>query len=194
MANDQKRKESGMNITDLETKDIKVHSKKEFKKLIAYALGIGVFMAAGWWLTTYTQLLEVTSESLEGVRYILVRKSDSIQRGDIVSIEGHHPLYVGDHIFTKRVVGLPGDQITNPLRGKTENGLTIKAKNDSFTIIFPLLAYTKEGQVLTPLPNQAIPEGYIFIVGDHPRSFDSRYAEFGLVSMDKIYGKALLKW
>lgn len=188
-----------MNITDLEPQNIKLHSKKEFKKLITYGLAIGTFMAAGWWFTTYTQLLEVTSESLEGVRYILVRKSNTIQRGDIVSIEGHHPLYVGEHIFTKRVVGLPGDQITNPLRGsplrgKTKKGLTIKAKNGSFTITYPLLERTKEGEILTPLPNQAIPEGYLFVVGDHPRSFDSRYEEFGLVSINNIYGKALLKW
>jgi hypothetical protein len=64
-------------------------SKREFKKLIKYGLGAGVFMAVGLLITTYTQLLETVSSSLKGINYILVRKSASIQRGDIVSIQGH---------------------------------------------------------------------------------------------------------
>ena len=164
--------------------------KKELKKLIKLLLGIGAFMAAGWWLTTYTQLLEVTSESLEGVHYLLVRKSASINRGDIVAIQGHKPQYLEEsYLFAKRVIGLPGDQIT-----KTKKDLTIKAENESCAITYPLLDKTKEGQVLTPLSSPIIPEGYFLVVGDHLRSFDSRYEEFGLVSIDNIYGKALLKW
>lgn len=164
--------------------------RKELKKLIKLILVVGIFMATGWWLTTYTQLLEVTSESLEGTHYLLVRKSSSINRGDIVAIQGHKPQYLeGSYLFTKRVIGLPGDQIT-----KTKKGLSIKAKNGSFTTTYPLLDKTKEGQVLSPLSIPAVPEGYLFVVGDHTRSFDSRYKEFGLVSIDNIYGKALLKW
>ncbi len=177
-----------MNKIDQQTSSI--FQKKEFKKLIKLLLGIGVFMAAGWWLTTYTQLLEVTSESLEGIHYLLVRKSTSINRGDIVAIQGHKPQYLErNYIFTKRAIGLPGDQVT-----KTKNGLTIKAKNGSFTTTYPLLERTKEGQTLTPLSISAIPDGYLFVVGDHLRSFDSRYEEFGLVSINNIYGMALLKW
>lgn len=164
--------------------------KKELRKLIKLLLGIGIFMAIGWWFTTYTQLLEVTSESLEGVHYLVVRKSTLINRSDIVAIQGHKPQYLeGSYLFTKRVIGLPGDQIT-----KTKKGLSIRAKNGSFTTIYPLLDKTKEGQALSPLSIPIVPEGYLFVVGDHTRSFDSRYKEFGLVSIDNIYGKALLKW
>ncbi|MBP6951902.1 MAG: signal peptidase I [Alphaproteobacteria bacterium] len=164
--------------------------KKELKKLIKLILVVGIFMAIGWWFTTYTQLLEVTSESLEGTHYLLVRKSSSINRGDIVAIQGHKPQYLeGSYLFTKRVIGFPGDQIT-----KTKKDLSIKAKNGSFTTIYPLLDKTQEGQVLSPLSIPTVPEGYLFVVGDHIRSFDSRYKEFGLVSIDNIYGKALLKW
>ncbi|MBL8676047.1 MAG: signal peptidase I, partial [Alphaproteobacteria bacterium] len=139
---------------------------------------------------TYTQLLEVTSESLEGVHYLFVRKSTSIKRGDVVAIQGHKPQYLeGKYLFTKRVIGLPGDQII-----KTKKGLAIKAKNGSFTIIYPLLDKTKEGQTLTPLPLQSVPAGYLFVIGDHLRSFDSRYEEFGLVPMVKVWGKAVAKW
>jgi len=170
------------------------NQKKEFKKLTKWCLGvyglaIGAFMAMGWWLTTYTQLLESASESLEGIHYILVYKSASIKRGDIVLIQGHTPQYVGEKPFTKRVIGLAGDRIT---RGK--KGLEIKARNSSVSTIFPLLKKTKEGQALTALPIQIVPEGTLFVVGDHPRSFDSRYEEFGLVPVEKVWGKAVLSW
>lgn len=163
--------------------------KKDLQKLIKWGLGVGGFMAMGCGLTTYTQLLEAASESLEDVHYILVHKSSSIKRGDIVLIQGHAPQYVGEKLFTKRVIGLPGDTII-----KHQKGLEIKAKNSSVSTIFPLLDKTKEGQTLTPLPLQSVPEGYLFVIGDHPRSFDSRYEEFGLVPMVKVWGKTVVKW
>lgn len=153
------------------------------------AIGIGIFSIILYGFATYTQLLENVSESLDDVRYLLMLKSSKIKRGDIVSIQGHTPHYVGNHIFTKRVVGLPGDWI---IRNKTH--LTLKAQNGAFSIILPLLTQTKEGQPLTPLSHDVVPQGYLFVTGDHLRSFDSRYEEFGLVPMKKIYGKAILKW
>jgi signal peptidase I len=153
------------------------------------AIGIGIFCFILATLGTCTQLLENVSESLDDVRYLLVLKSTKIKRGDIVSIQGHTPQYVGKHIFTKRVVGIPGDYI---IRDKTH--LTLKTQNGAFSITFPLLMQTKEGLTLTPLSLEIVPQGYFFVTGDHLRSFDSRYEEFGLVLKEKIYGKALLKW
>ena len=163
--------------------------KPELKKFIKWFVPIGLFMAMGGWLTTYTKLLEVGSYSLEGVHYLLMVKSAHIKRGDIVSIQGHTPQYVGAHNFTKRVIGLPGDCIV-----KSQNHLTLKAKNGAFSITLPLLKQTKEGQPLTPLSHDLIPEGSFFVIGDHLRSFDSRYEEFGLVPMKKIYGKGVFTW
>lgn len=185
--NYQNKGKEKMDILDLEENDIA--SKAKIKKLTKYFVGIGAFMAMGWWLTTYTQLLESVSESLEGVRYLIVLKSSSIKRGDIVAIQGHTPQYVGEHIFTKRIVGLPGDQI---IRNKTQ--LTLKAQNGSFSTSLPLLIKTKEGEPLAPLSLNVIPEGYLFVIGDHLRSFDSRYEEFGLVKKEKVWGKGLITW
>lgn len=150
-------------------------------------VGIFCLILAGF--GTYTQLLENVTESLDDVRYLLILKSTKIKRGDIVSIRGHTPQYVGNYIFTKRVIGLPGDYI---IRDKTH--LTLKAQNGALATTLPLLNQTKEGKPLTPLSFEVVPQGYFFVTGDHLRSFDSRYEEFGLVSMEKIYGKALLKW
>lgn len=153
----------------------------------ATRIGIFSFILVG--LGTYTQLLENVSESLDDVRYLLVLKTSNIKRGDIVSIRGHTPQYVGDHIFTKRVIGLPGDYII-----QDKNHLTLKAQNGAFAITLPLFMQSKEGQALTPLSLDIVPQGYFFVIGDHLRSFDSRYEEFGLVSMEKIYGKAAFTW
>ncbi|MDI9635788.1 signal peptidase I [Geitlerinema splendidum] len=153
------------------------------------AIGIGIFSIILCGFAIYTQLLENVSESLDDVRYLLILKTTKIKRGDIVSIQGHTLQYVGEHIFTKRVVGLPGDQI---IKNKTH--LTLKAQNGAFSITFPLLTQTKDGQPLTPLSLEVVPQAHAFVTGDHLRSFDSRYEEFGLVPMEKIYGKALLKW
>ncbi len=185
--NYQNKGKEKMEILDLEENDI--ISKANIRKLTKYCVGVGAFMAMGWWLTTYTQLLESVSESLDGVRYLIVLKSSSIKRGDIVAIQGHTPQYVGDHIFTKRVVGLSGDQVI-----RNKNQLILKAQNGSFSMTLPLLAQTKEGQPLTPLSLHIIPEGYCFVIGDHLRSFDSRYEEFGLVKKEKIWGKGLITW
>jgi hypothetical protein len=268
-------------------------SKREFKKLTKYCLGAGAFMAVGLLITTYTQLLETVSSSLKGINYILVRKSSSIQRGDIVSIQGHTIKYVGEKLIAKRVLGLPGDRIIQdegqiilipsdfdpellkylkfqPKRTEFEVSEDIEDVEDtddqeecddqddeedddddddentapeSFSVeessiqhenivsiqehtnkyvgfnlellqflgsrhfgieIFPLLKQTKEGNPLIPLsvkkfsegrnPEGIIPPGYVFVAGDNPNSFDSRYEEFGLVPMEKIWGKAIVTW
>ena len=271
-------------------------SKMKIKKLTKYCLGMGAFMAVGLLITTYTQLLETVSSSLKGINYILVRKSSSIQRGDIVSIQGHTIKYVGEKLIAKRVLGLPGDRIIQedgkiilitsefgplllkylklePKGSECEDHENIEDTEDngdnddqdddddidentapeSFSLeepsiqrenivsiqehtnkyvgfdpellqllgprhfgieIFPLLKQTKKGNPLTPLsvkrfsegsifkgtipegiiPKGIIPPGYVFVAGDNPNSFDSRYEEFGLVPMEKIWGKAVFWW
>ena len=278
------------------------NSKRELKKLMKYGVGVGAFMAAGLLITTYTQLLETVSSSLKGINYILVRKSSSIQRGDIVSIQGHTIKYVGEKRIAKRVLGLPGDRIiqdeeqiilipsdfdpellkylqlqstgsevevsedmvneeTEDTDGtddyddededEDEEDVDVEENitSESFSLeessmqgediaslqehthkpvrvdpevlqllasqhfgieIFPLLKQTKEGNPLTPisvkrfsegdiskggiLPEGIISPGYVFVAGDNPNSFDSRYEEFGLVPVEKIWGKAVLWW
>jgi type IV secretory pathway protease TraF len=87
--------------------------------------------------------------------------------------------------------------------------LQLLASHHSGIEIFPLLKQTKEGNPLTPLsiknipegrntqgiiPEGIIPKGYVFVAGDNLNSFDSRYEEFGLVPVEKIWGKAVLWW
>lgn len=159
---------------------------------IKYLFAIGSFCLILGGLATFTRLDVCLTKSLDGVNYVLTLKrgfpfQPPIAQGDIVSIIGHTPQYVGlvpgKHIFAKRVLGLPGDRI---LRRK--NSLRVGSQT------LHLLSETKEGQPLTPLTFNIVPEGTLFVVGDHPRSFDSRYEEFGLVKEENIWGKGLLIW
>lgn len=159
---------------------------------IKYPLAIGGFCLILGALATFTRFDVCLTKSLDEVNYILTLKrafpfQRPIVRGDIVSIIGHTPQYgglvPGKHIFAKRVLGLPGDLIV-----RKKNSLRVGSQ------ILPLLTETYEGQPLTPLDHNVVPEGSLFVAGSHPRSFDSRYEEFGLVKEKNIWGKGLLIW
>lgn len=147
-----------------------------------------------WIITSQTQLRECLSDSLDGIHYILFLKSKSVKRGDIVEIRGHREDHVGDlkkWPYSKRVLGVAGDHILH-----NGSGITIIPK-ESFDL--SLLEETSKAKPLTSLvplnglPN-IIPEGYLFVAGDNPQSFDSRYKEFGLVPIEKVWGKGIVAW
>lgn len=47
----------------------------------------------------------------------------------------------------------------------------------------------KDGRRLNPIKPGVIPTGKVFVVGDHERSFDSRYAELGLIPETDLQGR-----
>jgi len=180
------------------------------QKYLKYLINLSAFSFVCWGILSFTQLHENVSNSLEGICYILFLKTGSngfigsspIKRGDIVSIQGYEPAYVDKKPFTKRVLGLPGDLI---LKDKDKNKITLVSKTSasknpiskadmpitSEPVVLPLLEKTSQGKPLTPLSAEIVPEGYVFVAGDNPNSFDSRYEEFGLVPQEKIWGKAI---
>lgn len=141
------------------------------------------FLATACIITHQTQLLECASHSLKGIRYILILKGARFKRGDIVAIKGHILAYTPQSNFAKRVLGLPGDVIIQD-KGAIHIG--------AYTL--PLMTMSHDGRPLTPLAVKCVPLGYAFVAGDHPRSLDSRYEEFGLVPLNKIWGKGVWAW
>ena len=99
--------------------------------------------------------------------------------GDYVSIEGHQADYFSGLHYTKKIAGVSGDAVMlkdmNMYVGRH--------------LIGPLLHETTQGLKLSPLSIKKIPAGYVFVVGNHSRSFDSRYQEFGLVKASHIRGR-----
>lgn len=104
--------------------------------------------------------------------------------GNLVSIVGHQTEYFEDLHYTKRVMGLGGDAIAIRDGEVFVNGVSIGH----------LRSKTLDGKPLTPIHYETIPSGFVFVVGDHPDSFDSRYEEFGLVHESHIQGKCYGLW
>jgi conjugal transfer pilin signal peptidase TrbI len=52
----------------------------------------------------------------------------------------------------------------------------------------------RDGTPLTAIKPQIIPVGRYFVANDHPDSFDSRYAAYGLVASSQILGKVVPLW
>ena len=142
-----------------------------------------LLLLTSWLLLYYTRLHLCLTPSLKETRIILFQKTFPIKKGDIVYIDGHSYKHLGIHPYAKRVIGFPGDPIM-----REKEGIKVGDR------LLPLISKTTEGYPLTPLTKTVVPEGYLFVAGDHPRSIDSRYEEFGLVSQGNIYGKAIFAW
>lgn len=88
----------------------------------------------------------------------------------------------------KKVVGMAGDTLVYDGQGNLwVNALWI---GRALKIGKPK-KQAKDGRPLTPIKPGVIPAGKVFVVGDHERSFDSRYAELGLVPETVLQGRLL---
>lgn len=111
-------------------------------------------------------------------------------------LRGHytcfHSSWYGRQVI-KKVVGMEGDTLSYDHSGN----LWINVLSTSslwvgrqFKIGKPK-KQSKDGRVLTPIKPGVIPKGMFFISGEHERSFDSRYEEFGLVSAKNLQGRLI---
>lgn len=107
-------------------------------------------------------------------RLFLSRKaySQGLKHGTIISfsnVQLEIPL-------AKQIAGLPGDNIR------------VMADHVYINDVCFGKIHTESpcGMKLTPIQEGEIPHGFVFVCGQHEQSYDSRYAEFGLVKMEKI--------
>ncbi len=111
-------------------------------------------------------------------KYFLMMKTLSPGKGDYTCLES---AWYGGRVI-KKVIGLPGDLVTYDTSGVLSVGAMVIGKPHT---------HSSDGRPLTPVQSGEIPEGYVFLRGDHDRSFDSRYQEMGLVPQSKLEGKAI---
>lgn len=100
------------------------------------------------------------------------------KRGDITLV--YNTFYQGNLI--KRIIGEEGDKITYDPRGELWVGKKRVGK---------LQTTTRDGRPLQPIRPLIIPKGYVFLYAPHPKSFDSRYAQVGLVHRDLLQGRLI---
>jgi len=89
----------------------------------------------------------------------------------------------GKRPFLKRVAALPGDQVA-----MTEAGLRVNGQLLPESRIEPSLGEQLQARGMRPLVVESpVPSGFIWLLGEQPNSYDSRY--FGPVPVQTITGR-----
>ena len=118
--------------------------------------------------------------TLEDGEYLLVSKQaytfDEPERGEIIIF----PVEEEDRLYIKRVIGLPGDEITinsgKVYLNNIENGQE----------------YTLDGVTSGNIDSLIVPDGEVFVLGDNRlNSIDSR--EIGTQKIDHVKGVAFVR-
>ena len=123
------------------------------------------------------------------IMYKQAYRSHGPERGDIIIFQSElEDLDSGtDKLLIKRVIGLPGDQLSIINDQLYINGEAYHEDylKEGYT---PAAGSVAEGQTIT------VPEDSYFVMGDNRAgSVDSRYSEVGFVSSDVIKGKVVLR-
>lgn len=120
--------------------------------------------------------------SLDGHLFFVVRRAEVVPVGGFVAFQPPaNPYYPKTLWFTKLVIAGEGDVISHKDRALLINNVPVAYAR-------PTDSKGKRELVMTP--DGVIPKGYLFAWTPHPFSYDSRYAEIGLVPHEKIIGRA----
>jgi signal peptidase I, bacterial type len=108
---------------------------------------------------------------------------DKPERDDIIVFHTNLKTQTGqEKLLIKRIIGLPGDTISIADGKVTINGKVLDEP------------YTKEPYTSGYVDNLVIPDDSLFVMGDNRQnSADSRDPKVGLVKIDDILGKAVLR-
>jgi signal peptidase I len=170
--------------------------------LLVIVLGVGVSNIERSLIRSIAQPYRIPSSSMEptlrpGDRLMVARHPywfASPQRGDIVAFRTE--VFLSDFrpdvdCFLKRIVGLPGEEISIQDGRIIADGKTIRSSFHFASKEYAPSPYgfylTEEGESLQ------IPEGYYFVIGDNvDNSFDGR--TFGPIPRESIFGKVSSIW
>jgi conjugative transfer signal peptidase TraF len=160
--------------------------------LIVANLGLAVLASAPAFQDHPPFIINETVSMAKGI-YAYTDNANAIKRKDIVALKmtiGANAYLVDElgyprrTLLIKRVAGLSGDVICRHGMRVTVNAQTVNAQSkDRFGNLLPVW----DGCAVL-LPNQ------VFLLGDHPSSFDSRY--FGPVTKEQLLGtyRGVLTW
>lgn len=187
--------------------------KETLEWILCFVIAYAIYLVINYFIGTIAGVKQSSMypTSKEGDRVVISRRvlfNRSINRSDVVILEApidveenndifavyedkkglayftYNIMGLGKRSYIKRVIGLPGDHLYIAETGEVYINDELLEEN-----------YLVEG-LKTPRTGQyydaEIPEGYVFVMGDNREgSKDSR--ELGLIPIDKIEGKVLLR-
>jgi len=116
------------------------------------------------------------SESLPQYIFLLNNHHKTFKRDGFIFFKAALPGEQQKTALIKQIKGVPGDRIA--------------WRNNACYVNDELIGSAKlkatNGVELSRLKEQIIPPGKIFVAGTHPRSFDSRYQNLGLIDIDQV--------
>lgn len=130
-----------------------------------------------WMLSQHFQIIISETDSHPKHYFLCILKLQA-KLGDYVLLDSH---WYGKKII-KQIIGIEGNKIWYD----SDHCLWVNDKK-----IGLLKSISKNKRKLSPIPNQIIPKGYVFVYSSHESSFDSRYQELGLIPVLAIEGKVI---
>jgi conjugal transfer pilin signal peptidase TrbI len=160
------------------------------KASIALAI---LYAPLGWFAGHYRIVYDATKGvSCLPYRLFLVDLTDrNASRGEYVAFVSRQmePFYVNGTWVVKIVAGMPGDHVQ-----VSESGVAINGSR------WGGLVHLRAGErlwrmgrrVKDVVRDEHIPQGRLWMMGTHPRSYDSRY--WGYISNEQVVGRAIPIW
>lgn len=151
--------------------------------LVRYRVAYILMLVGLWAFAARYAFSFNVSNSLNGTLYLL-EKNKLPSRNDYAAFK--YPsdfIYPRNSHFLKRAVGVAGD--------------TVESKNNQFFVngqpVGRAMPVTSQGIPIEESQFKGIiPAGYYYMMGDHPKSLDSRYKVVGLISSQMIIGRGFL--
>lgn len=154
--------------------------------IVGYFAAMLLGRAAFTTLTDHYQLAVEAGKNPSNNHYLFLLHKESIdihtlKPGDYVSFHSDRlePYITRDAVITKQVRGLPGDEIRITRDKLYINGLFSGNLNLLTRLQKPSGAYDQTYRV---------PANHIFVLGSHPRSYDSRY--WGVLHVREVFARA----
>jgi conjugal transfer pilin signal peptidase TrbI len=168
-------------IDQYDDTDRKSIFRRKLMKVLTYFFVAGSFL---WLLSDYFKIAFNWTDSIPGNVFLIV-KNVKPEKGELAAFNIPENDFYKNIWFTKYVAGVEGDKFSTV---EKEGLLHIYLNDEDMGII---KSKSRNGIDLEPVTFGLIPKGYYFMWTPHVDSFDSRYAQIGLINEKNIIGSAI---